>query len=1071
MSFSFRGLFQRGTGSSEPGQGAHQHFAGSHPQRAIGSAPSSLSSMQASPSLQFSAGASPFQAGGSPLFKTAGHEPISAPPINSAMGMSPFSVTGATPTNAPLTVGDVIHQLPAEVVRMGALPAEQPLSLPPALLENVLRSGQAALPVFELYRVCPALFQVPISPQDPRMVALPASKLPGLIAQAREGHTGGAAPAPFSLAPPTGQQAPGMPLSQGAGANGSPFGMPQQSAVPANGSPFGMPLQPAAAAPMPASGSPFSLGGNANGSPFGMPLQQADAAPMPASGSPFQLGGNANGSPFGMPQQQADAAPMPASGSPFSLRGNANGSPFGMPQQQADAAPMPASGSPFSLGGNANGSPFGMPQQQADAAPMPASGSPFGMPQQQANGSPFGMPQQTAMPQASSGNPFAVAPQEQRPAMVPVAAAAPQTSISVLFTPQSEQRASTPSDMAAATAPGMPFGSPFVSAMQEAAPQPPAPAPQTFAPPAWAAAPAPAPSHAPATSGMVKLGLATVLSGYSVEELGFNPATLPAWIATNVPASMLHEQMSSGNIVLELGMILDGISDIGFRNTLTTVKRDFKIKLPQNEVFHALTNMPAAALAPAVAAFGASPAAAQVRMTVQPHEAQQPQGVFAAAMGSTVEMSAPTSAPAGSPLTPMFGAALNPFAQNQPTTSPAATPMFAPAQSVGDPAPFSFNPPAGFPMQGSSAAPPMQPTFVPAQAADGPQPFSYSQATPAEPTMRPTSPRAVPLFPTAQPPRASMPSTPLQPLVTAFQPFGSQPPAAAELAHAQPSASLAGAIKPFDPFASPATGPLPGKSPMEFGFSSAELLGHVPAAQQPSAAFAPAPESRPAASLFAPPAAFQPPPSFAPELEEIPSFAHAAQAPQPASRGLFSAQPVSKPLFAAPEPPAARPEPQYAPAPAPAPQGVAATTAAVKHSFLNLAPMDTQSDQLLLRALLGTEEKLTAPRVVELLAMQHGLSACVCLHGSRVISHADASKPDATEFQRQASDIARQVRGLAPLIGIEGAETFTLNAGGRLLTFCFPGETIIGVLHDDEPSTGMRDKITLIARELSRMLG
>jgi hypothetical protein len=570
---------------------------------------------------------------------------------------------------------------------------------------------------------------------------------------------------------------------------------------------------------------------------------------------------------------------------------------------------------------------------------------------------------------------------------------------------------------------------------------------------------------------MVKLGLATVLSGYSVEELGFNPATLPAWIATNVPASMLHEQMSSGNIVLELGMILDGISDIGFRNTLTTVKRDFKIKLPQNEVFHALTNMPAAALAPAVAAFGASPAAAQVRMTVQPHEAQQPQGVFAAAMGSPVEMSAPTSAPAGSPLTPMFGAALNPFAQNQPTTSPAATPMFAPAQSVGDPAPFSFNSPAGFPTQGSSAAPPMQPTFVPAQAADGPQPFSYSQATPAEPTMRPTSPRAVPLFPTAQPPRASMPSTPLQPLVTAFQPFGSQPPAAAELAHAQPSASLAGAIKPFDPFASPATGPLPGKSPMEFGFSSAELLGHVPAAQQPSAAFAPAPESRPAASLFAPPAAFQPPPSFAPELEEIPSFAHTAQAPQPASRGLFSPQPVSKPLFAAPEPPAARPEPQYAPAPAPAPQGVAATTAAVKHSFLNLAPMDTQSDQLLLRALLGTEEKLTAPRVVELLAMQHGLSACVCLHGSRVISHADASKPDATEFQRQASDIARQVRGLAPLIGIEGAETFTLNAGGRLLTFCFPGETIIGVLHDDEPSTGMRDKITLIARELSRMLG
>jgi hypothetical protein len=87
-----------------------------------------------------------------------------------------------------------------------------------------------------------------------------------------------------------------------------------------------------------------------------------------------------------------------------------------------------------------------------------------------------------------------------------------------------------------------------------------------------------------------------------------------------------------------------------------------------------------------------------------------------------------------------------------------------------------------------------------------------------------------------------------------------------------------------------------------------------------------------------------------------------------------------------------------------------------------------------------------------------------------VLSHADSAKPDAAEFQRQAPDIARQLRGLAPLIGIEGAETFTLNAGGRLLTFCFPAPSS-AVLHDDEPSNGLRDKITLIARELARMLG
>lgn len=209
--------------------------------------------------------------------------------------------------------------------------------------------------------------------------------------------------------------------------------------------------------------------------------------------------------------------------------------------------------------------------------------------------------------------------------------------------------------------------------------------------------------------------------------------------------------------------------------------------------------------------------------------------------------------------------------------------------------------------------------------------------------------------------------------------------------------------------------------------------------------------------------------AFAPKTEE--AAPAPPQTPPSASRGLFSTQAPSVPLFSEP---AAQPKPVMEPRPVPVQPAAAAAPsqmAAVKHSFLGLAPLDTQTDQLLLRALLGTEEKLSAPRVVELLATQSGLSACVCLHGAHVLSHADSTKPDAAEFQRQAPDIARQLRGLAPLIGIEGAETFTLNAGGRLLTFCFPGTTTVAVLHEHEPSTGLRDKITLIARELARMLG
>ena len=987
MSFSFRSLFQRGAGSNEPEHGAQQYFAGAHPQGAAGTAIQSLSSMQASPPLQFPAGASPFQIGGNPLFKTAGNESVAAPPINSSAGMSPFSVAGATPTNAPLTVGDVIHQLPPEVVRMGALPAEQPLSLPPVLLENALRSGQAALPLFELYRVCPALFQVPISPQDPRLVALPASKLPGLIAQAREGSSGASAPAaapsPFSLGQPT--------------AAPSPFSLGQPTPTPHSpaGSPFQM--MPPAAEPVapPPPAQAFNFSQFAAASPGFTP------PPTPAAAEPA-----APASPFSLAQPAPQQAPVPAVGSPFSFGPNTGGSPFGASSQpHAGAAPA---ASPFSLGGGGQGSPFGMPSQPA-----------------------------------AEDSPFSQAAVEQRSA----ATLPPQASISNLFTPQAQQRASTPSDMT--TSPAMPFGSPFVSAMKEAAPQ----AEPHAAPAAWAAQPpapasAAAPGNAAATSGMVKLGFATVLSGYSVEELGFNPTTLPAWISTSVPASTLQEQISSGNIVLELGMLIGGISDLGFRNTLSNAKRDFKIKLPQNEVFHSLTN---ASAAPAAAA--SRPAAPAPTLNAQP--------MFTVA-----------AAP-GSAATPLSGESLNPFAQSQPAAIPAASPFQGSAPSSSGPMPFAFTPPA--PLPALDSAPP---TSSPSQ-------FAFAPPASAELPKSQPSPMASSIFGTSQQsaPPSSPPSTPQQPIAGAFQPFGAQPaPAGGQLA-----SSATGAAKPFDPFASSSTGPLSAKAPAESGFSSAQLLGQAPAPHQPATAFAPAPESKPAASLFAvpesrpttslfaaiTPAPFQPTPSFAPALEEIPSFSQPAPpAPQqqPAMRGLFSNQPVSAPLFSQPAAPQIKPEPKPAPAPA-APAAPPAKMAAVKHSFLGLAPLDTQTDQLLLRALLGTEEKLTAPRIVELLALQHGLSACVCLHGSHVLSHADSSKPDAAEFQRQAPDIARQLRGLAPLIGIEGAETFTLNAGGRLLTFCFPGDSIIGVLHDDEPSTGMRDKITLIARELARMLG
>jgi hypothetical protein len=526
-------------------------------------------------------------------------------------------------------------------------------------------------------------------------------------------------------------------------------------------------------------------------------------------------------------------------------------------------------------------------------------------------------------------------------------------------------------------------------------------------------------------------------------------------------------------VTLQLGALIDGISDVGFRNTLATAKRDFQVKLPQNEVFHALTSATASApvaaspfgsaapaenaprpAAPANNAFviqpggpagqvnrvepasSAPPFGAPPMQTMAPQQpaSSHPLSAFAAPQSPAQAPEAPAPAASHStPFAPKFGAALNPFAQGQP---PAASPPVSAFGANTPPAAGAFNPPPA-PVE-PSLQPPPQPN---------PSPSFFSPAPEAAPR------------------------TPSQPLAGAFQPFGSPPP------FGQPppqlTSPLVQAAKPFDPFATLTPPPAPAapapKPKSESGFSSAQLLGQF-APPEPMSAFAPAPEARmPAQIPLAD--AFKPSPAFAPALDELPTSQPAAA---PASRGLFSpptaAPTPSVPLFAEPPPVKVAPEPRPSSA-APANPATPAKMAAVKHSFLGLAPLDTQTDQLLLRALLGTEEDLSAPRVVELLASQAGLSACVCLHGSHVLSHAHPSKPDAAEFQRQAPDIARQLRGLAPLIGIEGAETFTLNAGGRLLTFCFPGSTTVAVLHDDEPSTGLRDKITLISRELARMLG
>lgn len=124
-------------------------------------------------------------------------------------------------------------------------------------------------------------------------------------------------------------------------------------------------------------------------------------------------------------------------------------------------------------------------------------------------------------------------------------------------------------------------------------------------------------------------------------------------------------------------------------------------------------------------------------------------------------------------------------------------------------------------------------------------------------------------------------------------------------------------------------------------------------------------------------------------------------------------------------------------------------------------------EQVMLRALLGVNEKLTVDRVVDLISRLPGIAACACVNGASAVSHGGASQA-AQDFQRQAGDLARSIQTLAPLIGIAGAETFSINTNDRLMTFSFHAPIALGVLHEkNDLAVGLRDKITLVGRQLA----
>ncbi len=1034
MSFSFRSMFQANPDS-------RQEADPSVP----GNLQSAFSIPAQNPSNNMTVSAPPLNAAspfGAPLFKFTQGEAVNTAPLQ----QSPFAASPSPSTSAPLTVADILPLLPPEIARTGALPMEQPVAVSPQVLNEALRGGQAALPIFEIYRVCPALFQTPISPQDPRMIPLPTSKLPYLIAATTQAS------------------ATNLPPAVGASPFSMPASAPEAQAPSMSAAPSGMMLPPRRQGPPPPLADvPNREAAAPQLSLPGQPSLGAPAFPM----SPFA----AAGSQINEADNETKAQPLTAS-------------PFGQSQQPAPvASPFGQATSPTAA------SPFGQSPQAAPAA------SPFGQAPSPTTASPFGQsPQATpvASPFGQAPSPTAASPFGQSPQAAPAASPFGQSLAPVAATSFNQEPQTAPAVSPFAqipqAAPANPMESPLGSLFGAKAVPTGEPAPDVAS-----ARPAQPPvmpmASAPSTSApLIRICFANLLKGYTSAELGFDPMVVPAWITTALPSAKIQELASAQAPIAELGLFVDGITDVGFRNVLNTAKRDFQLRVPVEELQAAMAGASAPQTLPNLASLGATPA-----LVAAPAPSQNIMRVEPINAAPSAQMAPPLAAPADlnaasipGPTSPFLAPASRQVDALPSGLQSPSMPSFSSATSTPTLPPSGFGMPAAAlqPLTPKTVDPFAQPasgqtkplfTFQPQQPAPQPQAtFQPQQATP--------QPQA-----TFQPQQASFESSKLEipttfkapeqePQISFFQPqsFESKPPEAFRAPQSfftqQEERTQLPAQEPTANYPITETTVLPperhqesnslhsgfsfmkSSNPMEEGFTSDQLLGRQPSLEQSWSAAAVAAASGPLDQSAASETRGRQSPVI-----DVPE----AAAPKP--RAAFTPPRIEEPA----------PAPVPAAQPAARPQAVKVAPSVRNHatnSNLGVQMYDTDPDQILLRALLDTDSELTPQKVVEMACGLPGIAACVCIQGTQSISHIGAHKPQAREFQKQATDLAQHLRTLAPLIGIEGAETFTMNSGDRLMTFCFPEGSILGVLHDAEPTLGLRDKITLIARELSRMI-
>ena len=584
----------------------------------------------------------------------------------------------------------------------------------------------------------------------------------------------------------------------------------------------------------------------------------------------------------------------------------------------------------------------------------------------------------------------------------------------------------------------------------------------------------------------IELSLRAVLRDAEPTRLGFAPENVPEAVRVRLPLELVSGQLATGRVEIGVLEICEGISE-KFRPAFARAAADLRIIIPMSEVFHNLpesarptlqaVNPPAEHRSNTISPF-------QTPFAVKAEEDRGKQLLNLSATGLDGAASTPRPAPLpvpvpGSemppaplpPVPPPVGALPVAAHVELPTLRPVVSSL--PVQTAESPALPSFQPRPGAlsrpPGSGTAPTPPRTAPrlkFVPVSPT-ALRPFPKPAPRPESPL-----PAEVPVIPVVALPAHLAPLPPLPPAAS-LPVFPATPPPLAQSAALKvdaPSSSTESFDDLGESFSAASLGaeppPRAGSAPVSLSGTLSDWATSAPVSQ-PLAEILPPPLPTPGSTVAAANAAGAVIPVWLPA--PLPSMAPVTA---PAVGGTQPTQPLVLPALLLKETLDECPSP-------PVPTARVASVQTAPLTGLSGPAGSPQEDltfgcvtdlrQLMLRAVLGTDQVLTAQDIVDCCAGLPGLKACVLLQRDTTLTSQGMDEMEAALFCSSAVKTRDSLVALAETMGMGQGGNFTLRTDHGIRSFFLESNLCLAVWHAQPNfSGGTREKLILIAQELAK---